>query len=146
MNWVVGWAKYFDNAGDEWVYAPQRADRPIDFFLHNPIPQISSFFRTEAFKKVGPFTERYLWSFDYEYWMRLYFRAGWRPTFVRRCLGQFRLHMESKSCSKPDNYGPDNKKLHDEYLPFLSRPRRSSSTARRNSSTPRAPGWRHGRR
>jgi glycosyltransferase involved in cell wall biosynthesis len=119
VNWVVGWAKYFDNSGDEWVYGPQRCDRAIDWFLHNPIPQISSFWRSEGFKKIGPFTEKYLWSFDYEYWMRLHFLAGWNPVYVRRCLGSFRLHEQSKTCSKPGNYLPDNKALHKEYEKYL---------------------------
>jgi glycosyltransferase involved in cell wall biosynthesis len=120
VNWIVGWAKYFDNSGDEWVYGPQRTDRAIDLFLHNPIPQIASFWRTEAWKRAGPFTEKYPWAFDYEYWMRLYFVAGWKPVHVRRCLGAFRLHMESKTCSKPGNYGPELTELHAEYAKYLT--------------------------
>jgi glycosyltransferase involved in cell wall biosynthesis len=120
VKWIVGWAKYFDNAGDEWVYGPQRFDRAIDWFLHNPIPQISTFWRTEAFKNVGPFTEKYLWSFDYEYWMRMHFVGKWTPVYVRRCLGAFRLHEQSKTVSKPGNYGPDNKALHEEYAKYLT--------------------------
>ena len=120
VNWVVGWAKYFDNSHDEWVYGPHRTDRPIDFFLHNPVPQISSFWRTSAIKSAGLFTEKYLWAFDYEYWMRLYFVAGWKPVQVRRCLGMFRLHMQSKTLSKPENYGPDFATLHEEYFKYLT--------------------------
>ena len=120
VNWVVGWAKYFDNSGDEWVYGPQRCDRAIDWILHNPIPQISSFWRTSSFKQIGPFTEKYLWSFDYEYWLRLFFIAKWKPVYVRRCLGDFRLHGESKTCAKPENYIPDNKGLAEEYSKFLT--------------------------
>jgi glycosyltransferase involved in cell wall biosynthesis len=120
VNWIVGWAKFFDNSGDEWVYGPQSWERPIDMLLHNPVPQISSIWRTEAFRKVGGFTEKVLWAFDYEYWLRLYFVAGWRPVAVRRCLGAFRLHVESKSCSAPEKYVPDFEKLHEEYGKYLT--------------------------
>jgi glycosyltransferase involved in cell wall biosynthesis len=119
-NWVVGWAKYFDNANDEWVYGPQPTDRPIDFFLHNPIPQISSFWRTSAFKTAGPFRLKYPWAFDYDYWMRLRFISQWKPVQVRRCLGAFRLHMESKTCSAPQTYGPENAALREEYAQYLT--------------------------
>lgn len=120
VNWIVGWAVYFDNAGDEWVYGPQSTARPIDMFLHNPVPQISSFWRTSARDKVGLFDEAYQWSFDYEYWMRLYFKAGWKPTMVRRCLGGFRLHMESKSVALGTRFIGENTRLRDTYGTYLN--------------------------
>jgi hypothetical protein len=40
--------------------------------------------------------------------------------YVRRCLGDFRLHGESKTCAKPENYIPDNKGLAEEYSKFLT--------------------------
>jgi glycosyltransferase involved in cell wall biosynthesis len=119
-DWVVGWATYFEDSGDEWEYSVKKTQRPIDWFLHNPIPQISSFWRTEAYKKAGPFTEKFLWGFDYEYWMRLYFVAGYRPTVVKRCLGEFRLQPNSKTVSKPENYAPDFKGIHEEYSKYLT--------------------------
>ena len=144
VNWIVGWAKYFDNSGDEWVYGPQKIDRAIDWFLHNPIPQISSFWRTQAFARVGLFTEKYLWSFDYEYWMRLHFVAGWTPVYVRRCLGDFRLHDQSKTVSKPGNYIPDNIALHKEYGKYLTgaqRKRLAIEAKRLQASRARSAAW-----
>ncbi|MDB5294887.1 MAG: hypothetical protein JWO31_870 [Phycisphaerales bacterium] len=119
-DWVVGWATYFQDNGEEWYYGLKRFDRNVDWFISNPIPQISSFWRTEAFKKAGPFTEKYLWAFDYEYWMRLWFVAGYRPTEVRRCLGYFRLQPQSKTVSKPENYAPDFAGLRAEYEKYLT--------------------------
>ncbi len=131
VNWIVGWAKYFDNSGDEWVYGPQRCREPIDMFLHNPVPQIASFWRTSALKLVGPISEDYSWSLDYEYWMRLYFEAGWRPTYVRRCLGGFRLHMESKSIGQPDRFAAENGRIHAKYESYLTVAQRRELARRR---------------
>lgn len=110
-HWVVGWAKYFEDNGDEWYYPPKAVEKPIDWIISNPVPQIASFWRTNVRDKVGDFSEEYLWSFDYEYWQRMYFKGGYRPKMVRRCMGGFRLQPNSKTVSKPQNYGPDNEKL-----------------------------------
>ena len=120
VDWVVGWAKYFDDNGDEWYYPPKEVRRPVDWLAANPVPQIASFWRTSVRDKVGDFTEKYLWSFDYEYWLRMYFKGGYRPRIARRCMGGFRLQPNSKTCSKPENYIPDNKGLLEEYGEFLT--------------------------
>jgi glycosyltransferase involved in cell wall biosynthesis len=120
VNWVVGWAKYFNDDGEDWVYGAKPCAKDTDWFRHNPVPQISSFWRTEAFKKVGGFTEKYLWSFDFEYWMRLYFKANWRPKVVRRCLGSFRLQPNSKTCLRPDLFVTDDRGIREEYAIYLT--------------------------
>lgn len=120
VDWVVGWAKYFDDSGDEWYYPPKATDRAVDWLIANPVPQIASFWRTSVKDKIGDFTEKYLWSFDYEYWLRMYFKAGMRPKVARRCMGGFRLQPNSKTVSKPENYIPDNKGLLEEYGAYLT--------------------------
>src|SRR5688500_14958549 len=75
IDWVVGWAKYFEDNGDEWYYPPKDTHRAIDWLIANPVPQIASFWRTNVKDKIGDFTEKYLWSFDYEYWLRMYFKG-----------------------------------------------------------------------
>ena len=52
--------------------------------------------------------------------MRLYFVAGYRPKVVKRCLGEFRLQPNSKTVSKPENYAPDFKGIHEEYSKYLT--------------------------
>jgi hypothetical protein len=52
--------------------------------------------------------------------MRLRFISQWEPLHVRRCLGAFRLHMESKTCSAPETYGPEMKVLRAEYSEYLT--------------------------
>lgn len=118
-DWVIGWAKYFQDEGDEWYYPPKPTERPIDWIVSNPVPQIASFWRTAARGKVGLFNEKVHWSFDYEYWLRMYFKAGYRPKIVRRCLGGFRLQPNSKTVSKPQNFAIENQTLLQEFVPML---------------------------
>ena len=120
VHWVVGWAKYFDDNGDQWYYPPKAVNRKADWLIANPVPQIASFWRTNVKDKIGDFTEKYLWSFDYEYWLRMYFVGGYRPMMARRCMGGFRLQPNSKTVSKPENYIPDNKGLQEEYGKHLT--------------------------
>ena len=119
VDWVVGWARYFRDNGDDWPYSPKATERPVDWLVSNPVPQIASFWRTSVRDKVGEFSEEYLWSFDYEYWLRMYFTGGYRPTVVQKCMGGFRLQPNSKTVSKPENYGPDNEKLLNLFAPKL---------------------------
>jgi len=119
-DWVVGWAKYFDDAGDEWYFPTRSTNRPLDWLVHNPVPQIASFWRTSAREKIGFFTEEFLWSFDYEYWLRMYFKGGYRPKIVQRCMGGYRLQPNSKTCSKPENFVKDDTNLRKVYSPYLS--------------------------
>ena len=118
-DWVVGWAKYFQDDGDEWYYVPKPTERPIDWIVSNPVPQIASFWRTNVREKVGLFNEAVHWSFDYEYWLRMYFKAGVRPKIVRRCMGGFRLQPNSKTVSRPQNFALENEALLKEFVPML---------------------------
>ena len=118
--------------------------RKVDWLIANPIPQISSFWRTSVRDKIGDFTEKYLWSFDYEYWLRMYFKAGIRPKVVRRCMGGFRLQPNSKTVSKPQNYGPDNAKLLKVYSPNLpadQKARLKASIARKKNMAIQHKAW-----
>lgn len=120
VNWVVGWAKFFTDDGDEYYYPPKSTGRAVDWLVVNPIPQISSFWRAGAFKEAGPLSQAMHFSFDYEYWLRLYFKLGWRPKIVWRCLGGFRQQAASKTLSQPDRFGVENAGLIEQYAPMLS--------------------------
>jgi glycosyltransferase involved in cell wall biosynthesis len=119
VDWVVGWARYFLDDGTEWPYTVKPTERPVDWLVSNPVPQIASFWRTSVRDKIGDFSEEYLWSFDYEYWLRMYFKGGYRPAVVQKCMGGFRLQPNSKTVSKPQNYLPDNEKLTALYGPMM---------------------------
>jgi glycosyltransferase involved in cell wall biosynthesis len=97
-RWIVGWTMYLEAGGTEWPYIPNPYGRKVDYFLDNPFPQQSSFWARKYFDEVGLFDEKLHYCFDYEWWMRLRFKADAQPWVIRHCLGTFRLHATSKTC------------------------------------------------
>lgn len=120
-TWIVGWSKYLEIGGGDWPYIVRPVHRRIDWFLHNPIPQQSSFWAMKYFKELGLFRTDMHYCFDYEYWMRLRFTAGVRPNIVRKCLGAFRLHEDSKTVSVWDKFLPEFATIRSEYRKHLTR-------------------------
>ncbi len=118
-SWLVGWCKYLETDGD-WPYMVRSMQRKADWFLDNPIPQQSSFFARKYFDQIGLFREDLHYCFDYEYWMRLHFKAGLHPGVVRQCMSAFRLHEASKTVSVWDKFIKEFAIIHAEYLPYLS--------------------------
>jgi glycosyltransferase involved in cell wall biosynthesis len=97
-RWIVGWCMYLEAGGTEWPYVPNPHGRKIDYFLDNPFPQQSSFWARSYFDELGLFDEKLHYCFDYEWWMRLRFKANAQPWVIRHCLGSFRMHPTSKTC------------------------------------------------
>ena len=118
-TWLVGWCKYLEVNGD-WPYMVRGIARKADWFLDNPIPQQSSFFARKYFDEIGLFREDLHYCFDYEYWMRMHFKAGVKPAVVRQCMSAFRLHDASKTVSVWDKFLKEFDIIHEEYKPYLS--------------------------
>ena len=119
-KFIVGWSQYLEPNGDFRPYPVQQHSEPSDWLIKNPIPQQSSFWASSLWKKLGPFREDLHYSFDYEYWLRLKFKAGVGPHVVHQCLAIFRLHEASKTMSGATPFDPDDASLRAEYMPFLS--------------------------
>lgn len=119
-TWIVGWSKYLESTGGDWPYTVRPIGRHIDWFLHNPIPQQSSFWATQYFAQIGRFREDMHYCFDYEYWMRLRFVAGVRPAVIRQCLGAFRLHEASKTVTVWENFAPEFAAIRRQYKNHLT--------------------------
>ncbi len=119
-TWIVGWSKYLEIGGGDWPYTVRPCGQPIDWFLHNPIPQQSSFWAMKYFKQIGVFREDQHYAFDYEFWLRLRFAAQVRPTIIRKCLAAFRLHEVSKTVSQTDRFAPELKQIRQEYRKYLT--------------------------
>jgi glycosyltransferase involved in cell wall biosynthesis len=119
-KFIVGWSQYLELNGDFRPYPVQQHSEPSDWLIKNPIPQQSSFWASTIWKKLGPFREDLHYSFDYEYWLRLKFKAGVGPHVVHQCLAIFRLHQASKTMSGATPFDPDDASLRNEYMPHLS--------------------------
>lgn len=97
-TWIVGWTKYLEEGDGDYPYLPGPYLHKHDYFIDNPFPQQSSFWARKYFDQVGLFDENLHYCFDYEWWLRLRFKADARPSVVRQCFGAFRLHPASKTC------------------------------------------------
>ena len=119
-KWVLGWVQTIEADGGEWPQLPQTISSPSDWFVRNPIPQQSSFWAADLWKKLGPFREDLRYTFDYEYWLRLRFKGGVEPTVVHKCIGSYRLHESSKTVSEWDAFEPEFARSRELYLPMLT--------------------------
>jgi glycosyltransferase involved in cell wall biosynthesis len=122
-RWLVGWSTYIDATGLDWPFVIGKTDDPVDWFIANPIPQQSSFWSAETHRKLGQLDTGYRFAFDYEWWMRLRFVGGLTPHIIRRPLGKFRLHDQSKTTQFADfnnAFEPEDHAIRLSYLQYLS--------------------------
>jgi glycosyltransferase involved in cell wall biosynthesis len=130
-KWIVGWVRFIEEGGGDFPQVWQDYQRVGDWFITNPLPQQGTFWHSSLWKQHGGFREDLQLVFDYEFWMRLRFVAKVRPTMVRRCLGTYRLHASSKTCSQTGQYGPENEAVRREYMKLLSPDELRDAKARR---------------
>lgn len=119
-KWVVGWVEFLEADGDNFPQVWHDYERVADWFVTNPIPQQGTFWTRDLWTQFGGFRDDLQLVFDYEFWLRLRFKAKVLPKTVRRCLGTYRLHAESKTCSQTTRYTPENERVRAEYMKLLS--------------------------
>ena len=129
--WVLGWTMTLEVDGGEWPQLPGTLAGPSDWFVRNPIPQQSSFWAAQFWKDLGPFREDLRYTFDYEYWLRLRFKARAEPYILHRCLGSYRLHGNSKTVSEWDAFEPEFAKSRETYLAMLTPKQRKEVAKKR---------------
>jgi glycosyltransferase involved in cell wall biosynthesis len=130
-KWVLGWVRMVEPDGGEWPQLPEKMTEPSDWFVRNPVPQQASFWAAALWKRLGPFRDDLRYTFDYEYWLRMRFKADVRPTVVHRCLGSYRLHETSKTVSEWDAFEPEFEKSRKLYLPLLTPKHRREAKRKR---------------
>ena len=143
-KFIVGWSQYLEPNGDLRPYPVQAHSEPSDWLIKNPIPQQSSFWTAQIWKELGAFREDLHFSFDYEYWLRIRFKAGIGPHVVHQCMAIFRLHEKSKTCSGEQPFEPEDQRLRQEYWKYLTfSERRWVTTALRQmrARAHRTAGW-----
>ena len=120
VPWMVGWCLYLELGGTDWPYMKRETQTKVDWFLDNPIPQQSSFFARRFLDEVGGFRTDLHYCFDYEYWMRLRFKAGVKPVGIRQCMSAFRLHDASKTTTVWPKFEDEFRTIRGEYQQYLS--------------------------
>jgi glycosyltransferase involved in cell wall biosynthesis len=119
-DWVVGHVRYREDGVGSW---PLRADEEnsfADWFLHCPIPQPGSFWSAELHNLAGEFREDLHYYFDYEFWLRLRFIHGRRPSVLDRQLAVYRLHPQSKTVANNAAFHVEGRMIRASYEPLLT--------------------------
>ena len=119
-KWVVGWVEFVEEGDCNFPQVWQDCERVGDWFVTNPIPQQGTFWTRDLWQQFGGFRDDLQLVFDYEFWMRLRFKARVTPKTVRRCMATYRLHPSSKTCSQTTLYTPENERVCAEYMKLLS--------------------------
>jgi glycosyltransferase involved in cell wall biosynthesis len=142
---ICGWSQYLEPDGGIRPYPIQAHAEPSDWLIKNPIPQQSTFWSAKIWRDLGPFRVDLHFSFDYEYWLRIYFKGRIDPKLVHQCLAVFRLHEKAKTSSSEQPFEADDKLLRDEYMRYLSWSQRRlvwSARRREKARANRLAGWR----
>jgi glycosyltransferase involved in cell wall biosynthesis len=106
VGMVYGDAVLIDDAGEVLGrFASKQTDyrRLLRGSVH--IPQATTFFRADLWRKVGPLDLSLFFSFDYDLWVRLAKVSS--LLYVPRQWANFRLHDQGKSIINDDQCYPD---------------------------------------
>lgn len=118
-EWISGWLIFLEDRG-EWPQVPMQEQRSIDWYVTNPICQQATYWSARLAKELGPFSEELHYTFDYEFWMRLWFKGKVKPHMLHRCMGGFRLHDASKTVAQQQKFEPEFDRVRAMYREFLT--------------------------
>ena len=144
-EWVMGWAMFLEPGDGEFPQLPGAYIRRSDWFLSNPISQQGTFWSARLTSQLGEFREDLHFAFDYEFWMRIIFKANLMPHLLRKCMGGYRLHEASKTMSQYDKFRIEFRAVRAMYWKYLDSQEQASVKIRRQQSESlehRQSGWR----
>lgn len=108
---VYGDASYIDENGQvigRFPAAQTDYRRLRQGYVH--IPQQSSFFRADLWRKVGPLDPSFYFAMDYDLWVRL---AALAPLhYIPQLWANFRLHSGAKTVAADDRCWPEMLRVH----------------------------------
>jgi glycosyltransferase involved in cell wall biosynthesis len=108
---VYGDANFIDEGGriiGHFPAAQTNYKRLRRGYVH--IPQQSSFWRADLWRKVGPLDPSFYFAMDYDLWVRL---AALAPLqYYPRLWANFRLHAQGKTIAADDRCWPEMLKVH----------------------------------
>jgi glycosyltransferase involved in cell wall biosynthesis len=108
---VYGDASYIDENGrliGRFPAAQTDYRRLREGYVH--IPQQSSFFRADLWRKVGPLDPSFFFAMDYDLWVRLASQAPLH--YIPRLWSNFRLHSGAKTIAADDRCWPEMLRVH----------------------------------
>lgn len=82
------------------------------------IIQPSTFWTKETLENVGLLNEKWHYSFDHEFFLRIFKEYG-PPHYINQPLAAFRLHNESKTSTSSDIFKKENKAIATHHLSSL---------------------------
>jgi glycosyltransferase involved in cell wall biosynthesis len=103
---VYGDARLINEAGEEIGRFPARQtdyQKLLTGYVH--IPQQSSFFRGDLWRRLGPLDPNFYFAMDYDLWVRLAKVAP--PHYHPRLWANFRLHESGKTSVADDRCWPE---------------------------------------
>jgi len=106
VGMVYGDADLIDNSGAPiGQFAARQTDyrRMLQGSVH--IPQATTFFRADLWKRVGPLDISLFFSFDYDLWVK--FAKVSRILYVPKRWARFRIHEDGKTIVNDDRCYPD---------------------------------------
>jgi glycosyltransferase involved in cell wall biosynthesis len=104
---------HFINANDDVIgnFASAQTDRSrlLRGYVH--VPQQTTFFRADLWKKIGPLDPTFFFAMDYDLWVRL---TAYAPLvyFPGKIWANFRLHDDGKTIAADDRCWPEMLRVH----------------------------------
>jgi len=124
-SWVVGQVHYLQDGERAGAVYQLSGQRFTDWFVTCPVSQPGCFWSATLHRQWGPFREDLHYFFDYEYWLRLRFKAGIKPVVMEQVLALYRLHPEAKTMKGSAGFANEVKTIRPEYKRLLSPPQRA---------------------
>lgn len=119
INWLAGSCLLFGNAAEACMKHPLPTPDVASWLHFNRLPQQSTFWRRGVMQKHGLFEEKFRYSFDYEYWVRLV-QGGERCEVLDFPLAGFRLHPQSKTVAEGTHFAGEEKSIREVYVAKMS--------------------------
>ena len=122
MQWVAGNIKFVHTGNGQLdsTQTQSTSDKLIDwlvfkFYFHQP----GALWKRSLLEQYGYLDEKMHYAFDWAFWCRLVANRV-TPCLVGKTVAAFRLHDESKTCTRWDGFCGDNERIIRAYFSELS--------------------------
>jgi hypothetical protein len=122
FKWVAGSVKYIHEGNErrDSIEKQNSSAKLIDWLLFKfYFNQPGALWKRSLFKQYGYLEEHMHYAFDWAFWCCLV-AHGVQPLLIEEPVAAFRLHDESKTCTRWDRFCAENYAIIQGYLPQLS--------------------------